>query len=126
MFNRTDKEEREYLKNLLKQVEIAIHFSNERIKSQSDEVQYLNTHLQEYKTDMDHLEKNAMGETVANYDFEPGHAFYETPDSKMKGAIGCIQYKGYVDFLNQAIEPAYPLLSRHMYGLDYGCGPVPN
>lgn len=36
-----------------------------------------------------------------------------------------IQYKGYVDFLNQAIEPALPLLSKAMLGLDFGCGPTP-
>ncbi len=36
-----------------------------------------------------------------------------------------IQYKGYVEFLNQAIEPALPLLTKKMKGLDYGCGPVP-
>lgn len=36
-----------------------------------------------------------------------------------------IQYKGYVDFLNQAIEPALPLVSQNMQGLDFGCGPTP-
>lgn len=36
-----------------------------------------------------------------------------------------IQYKGYVDFLNQAIEPALPLLNKAMQGLDFGCGPTP-
>lgn len=36
-----------------------------------------------------------------------------------------IQYKGYVDFLNQAIEPALPLLRKNMQGLDFGCGPTP-
>ncbi|MFO7656607.1 MAG: class I SAM-dependent methyltransferase [Bacteroidales bacterium] len=36
-----------------------------------------------------------------------------------------IQYKGYVDFLNQAIEPALPLLNKDMQGLDFGCGPTP-
>ncbi|MDZ7743703.1 MAG: class I SAM-dependent methyltransferase [Bacteroidota bacterium] len=36
-----------------------------------------------------------------------------------------IQHKGYVDFLNQAVEPALPFLSSDMQGLDFGCGPVP-
>ena len=66
MFNKTEKEEKAYLKNLLKKVDGAIRFINERIQSQSDEVKYLNTHLQEYKTDMDHLEKNAMREAITN------------------------------------------------------------
>ena len=36
-----------------------------------------------------------------------------------------IQYKGYVNFLNRAIEPALYLLDEYMHGLDFGCGPVP-
>jgi SAM-dependent methyltransferase len=36
-----------------------------------------------------------------------------------------IQYKGYGNFLNQAIEPALPLLTNDMQGLDFGCGPEP-
>ncbi|WP_162056400.1 class I SAM-dependent methyltransferase [Pontibacter pamirensis] len=36
-----------------------------------------------------------------------------------------IQYKGYVNFLNKAIQPALPFLEPGMEGLDYGCGPVP-
>ncbi len=36
-----------------------------------------------------------------------------------------IHNEGYVKFLNQAIEPALPLLNQSMQGLDYGCGPMP-
>ncbi len=36
-----------------------------------------------------------------------------------------IQYRGYVNFLNRAIEPALPLLDKGMRGLDFGCGPAP-
>lgn len=36
-----------------------------------------------------------------------------------------IHNKGYVKFLNQAIEPALPYLNKNMHGLDFGCGPVP-
>ncbi len=36
-----------------------------------------------------------------------------------------IEYPGYVEFLNQAIEPALPHISGDMKGLDYGCGPTP-
>jgi len=36
-----------------------------------------------------------------------------------------IQHKGYVNFLNGAVQPALPFLSPGMHGLDYGCGPVP-
>lgn len=36
-----------------------------------------------------------------------------------------IEHQGYVAFLNQAVEPALPLLYPNMHGLDFGCGPVP-
>lgn len=36
-----------------------------------------------------------------------------------------IEFPGYVKFLNQAIKPALPLLTKDMIGLDYGCGPTP-
>lgn len=36
-----------------------------------------------------------------------------------------IQHKGYVTFLNKAINPAIDFLKPGMRGLDYGCGPVP-
>jgi DNA helicase II / ATP-dependent DNA helicase PcrA len=66
MINKTEKEEKEYLENLLRQVDVAISFINEKIQSQSDEIKYLNDHLNEHKRDMDHLEKNAMREAVTN------------------------------------------------------------
>jgi SAM-dependent methyltransferase len=36
-----------------------------------------------------------------------------------------IQNPTYLAFLNQAIEPALPLLTKYMKGLDYSCGQVP-
>jgi hypothetical protein len=36
-----------------------------------------------------------------------------------------IEYPGYVEFLNQAIEPVLPHLSRNMKGRYFGCGPTP-
>lgn len=33
--------------------------------------------------------------------------------------------KGYVNFLNRAVEPAMKYLNSSMRGLDYGCGPGP-
>lgn len=36
-----------------------------------------------------------------------------------------ITNKGYVQFLNQAINPTLPFLNREMKGLDFGCGPQP-
>lgn len=61
-----ESKERAYLKSLISEIDVAISFINERIQSQSDEIKYLNNHMQEYKTDMDHLEKNAMREAITN------------------------------------------------------------
>lgn len=36
-----------------------------------------------------------------------------------------IQFPGYVNFLNQAIEPVLPYINTAQQGLDYGCGPTP-
>jgi hypothetical protein len=36
-----------------------------------------------------------------------------------------IAYKGYVDFLSRAIDPALEFLNTEMSGLDYGCGYEP-
>lgn len=36
-----------------------------------------------------------------------------------------IHHKGYVDFLNRAIDPALDYLNSGMIGLDYGCGYAP-
>lgn len=36
-----------------------------------------------------------------------------------------IHHKGYVTFLNRAIEPALEHLNSSMIGLDYGCGYAP-
>jgi SAM-dependent methyltransferase len=36
-----------------------------------------------------------------------------------------IQFKGYVNHLNQAIKPALEYFEPDFRGLDYGCGPVP-
>ncbi len=36
-----------------------------------------------------------------------------------------IEHRGYVDFLNRAVEPALRFLTKDMLGLDYGCGYAP-
>jgi hypothetical protein len=57
-----------------------------------------------------------------NTKFHPSLAQEEQHYSKHENGI---QYKGYVNFLNKAIQPALPLLKPGMKGLDFGCGPVP-
>jgi len=55
-------------------------------------------------------------------DFFPSH---QNEKSRYQKHQNSIDDKAYVDFLNQAIHPALPLLSLSARGLDFGCGPVP-
>lgn len=36
-----------------------------------------------------------------------------------------IEFKGYVEFLMQAVDPALEFMEKGQIGLDYGCGPGP-
>jgi hypothetical protein len=49
----------------------------------------------------------------------------ETEEQHYKTHQNGPQYQGYVDFLNQAINPTLPYLDSSMRGLDYGSGPGP-
>lgn len=107
MFNKTEKEEKAYLKNLLKKVDAAIRFINQRIRSQSDEVKYLNTHLQEHKRDMDHLEKNAMREAITNTAAIGDHS---VDKKKRLVRLLNVPYFGRIDFIkngDKQPEPVY-------------------
>ena len=61
-----ERKEKEYLNNLIHKVDFAIQNINERIQSQSNIIQYLNNHMQEFEIEMDHLEKNGMCEAISN------------------------------------------------------------
>jgi DNA helicase-2/ATP-dependent DNA helicase PcrA len=93
--------EKKYLKHLLFQVEKAINGINDRIQTQSDEIRYLNTHLQEYKTDMDHLEKNAMREAITNTAVMGDHSV----DKKRRLIrLRDVPYFGRIDFVEKGKE----------------------
>ncbi len=106
MLNNTEKEERNYLRILLKKVDIALSFINEKIQLQSDEIKYLNTHLNEHKRDMDHLEKNAMRESINNTAAIGDHAV-----EKRKRLIRLknVPYFGRIDFRKNGKHKAEPL-----------------
>ncbi|MBW6492081.1 MAG: AAA family ATPase [Lentimicrobium sp.] len=69
-----EKGEKEYLKNLLIKVDQKLFKINETIKLKSDEVYSMNKHMQEHKTDMDHLEKNNMREAIFNFSLQGEHS----------------------------------------------------
>jgi len=58
----------------------------------------------------------------ANKQFLPSR---EAEEQRYKMHLNSINDKGYVQFLNQAIDPAMTYISKEMTGLDYGCGPNP-
>jgi DNA helicase II / ATP-dependent DNA helicase PcrA len=69
-----EKKEKEYLFTLLKKVDLKLSEINETIRLKSDEVASMNKHMQEHKTDMDHLEKNNMREAVFNFSLQGEHS----------------------------------------------------
>ncbi|PKP12108.1 MAG: helicase [Bacteroidetes bacterium HGW-Bacteroidetes-4] len=69
-----EKREKEYLFKLLKKVDLKLSEINEAIKLKSDEVASMNKHMQDHKTDMDHLEKNNMREAIFNFSLQGEHS----------------------------------------------------
>ncbi|MDZ7743705.1 MAG: hypothetical protein U5Q03_18710 [Bacteroidota bacterium] len=106
MFNKTEKEEKAYLKNLLKKVEDSIGSVNERIRTHSDEVKYLNNHLFEHKRDMDHLEKNAMREAITNTSALGGHS---VDKKKRLERLLNVPYFGRIDFTGKKDHKTEPI-----------------
>ena len=69
-----ERKENQYLHTLLKKVDARIYEICEAIQLKSNEVASMNKHLQEHKTDMDHLEKNNMREAIFNYSLQGEHS----------------------------------------------------
>ena len=66
--------EKEYLVQLLKKIDVKLYEIDQAIRLKSDEVYSMNKHMQEHKTDMDHLEKNNMREAIFNYSLQGEHS----------------------------------------------------
>ena len=69
-----ETKEQIYLKTLLGKVRQSLSKVNESIQEKREEIDSLNNHMQEYKRDMDHLEKNAFRETIFNYTLQGEHS----------------------------------------------------
>lgn len=98
--------EKKYLTNLLKKVDNEINNINERIKSQSDEIQYLNNHMQDYKTDMDHLEKNAMRQAI---DVTATLGEHSVDKRKRLYRLKNVPYFGRIDFTQNDKNKTLPI-----------------
>ncbi|MBE0424152.1 MAG: AAA family ATPase [Lutibacter sp.] len=93
-----EKKEREYLSNLLKKVNVRIAEINETIQLKSDEVASMNKHMQDHKTDMDHLEKNNMREAISNFALLGEHSIENrTRLHRLKDTA----YFGRIDFVDE-------------------------
>lgn len=91
-----EKIEQKYLSDLLNKVDLKIAEINKAIQLKSDEISYMNKHMEDHKRDMDHLEKNAMRETIFNYTLQGEHT---VENKKRLQRLKDTAYFGRVDFL---------------------------
>lgn len=90
-----EKKEKQYLHTLLKKVDTRLYEIREAIQLKSNEVASMNKHMQEHKTDMDHLEKNNMREAIFNYSLQGEHS---VENSKRLHRLKDTAYFGRIDF----------------------------
>lgn len=98
-----EQKEKAYLKRLLEKVQEAIVQINEAIQLKKEEIDYMNNHMQEHKRDMDHLEKNAMRETIFNYTLQGEHS---VDKKKRLFRLRDVPYFGRIDFKNKSDKAA--------------------
>lgn len=87
--------EKQYLDTLLRKVDTRLYEIREAIQLKSNEVASMNKHMQEHKTDMDHLEKNNMREAIFNYSLQGEHS---VENSKRLHRLKDTAYFGRIDF----------------------------
>ena len=90
-----EQKEQKYLTILLSEVRDALTKINNSINLKKTEIDEMNYHMEEYKSDMDHLEKNALREAICNYSTIGAHHL-----SKRKRLIRLLDvpYFGRIDF----------------------------
>ncbi|MDZ7774892.1 MAG: AAA family ATPase [Bacteroidales bacterium] len=90
-----ENREKQYLSELLTKIDTRISEIDEAIRLKKEEIDYMNNHMEEHKRDMDHLEKNAMRETIHNYTLVGEH----TIDTKKRlFRLKDTAYFGRIDF----------------------------
>lgn len=90
-----EKQEKQYLSGLLKKIDKKLFEINQAMQLKSDEIAYMNKHMEEHKRDMDHLEKNAMRETIFNYTLQGEHS---VENKKRLLRLKDTAYFGRIDF----------------------------
>lgn len=97
--NETERKEKQYLSEVLKKVDLKLTEINEAIQLKSDEIAYMNNHMEDHKRDMDNLEKNAMRETIFNYTLQGEHT---VENKKRLQRLKDTAYFGRIDFLENS------------------------
>lgn len=90
-----EKREKQYLSHLLTKIDHRISEINQAIQLKKEEIDYMNHHMEEHKRDMDHLEKNAMRETIHNYTLQGEHT---VENKKRFMRLKDTAYFGRIDF----------------------------
>ena len=96
-----EKEEKQYLSNLLEKVDLRLNEIDEAIKGKSDEIAEMHKHMQDHKRDMDFLEKNAMREVIRNYSLIGNHS---VENRKRLIRLKDTAFFGRIDFLENDKE----------------------
>lgn len=91
-----EAKERKYLADLIEKVDDRITEINQSIQLKSDEIEQIKKHMDEHKRDMDHLEKNAMRESISNFSLQGEHA---VGGKKRLLKLKDTAYFGRIDFL---------------------------
>ena len=101
-----EKKERNHLSDFLNKVDFKLSEIDKAIQLKSDEIEYMNKHMQDHKRDMDHLEKNAMRETIYNYTLQGDHT---VENRKRLLKLKDTAYFGRIDFKKQSENNADPI-----------------
>lgn len=92
-----ERKEKKYLKGLIEKVNFTIANINESIYHKKSEIDEMHHHMQEHKTDMDHLEKNALRGSILNYSQQVQH---HKNTLRRLFRLRDIPYFGRIDFTN--------------------------
>lgn len=90
-----EKKEKQYLARFLTKVDERLAEINQGIELKKEEIDYMNRHMEDHKRDMDHLEKNAMRETIHNYSLQGSHS---VENKKRLHRLKDTAYFGRIDF----------------------------
>lgn len=101
-----EETEKKYLKNLIKKVNQSLLKVKESIQLKKDDIDYMNTHMQEHNRDMDHLEKNALRETILNYTLQGEHS---VDKKKRLLRLREVPYFGRIDFTENNVKTPKPI-----------------